>query len=173
MFSSETREAEAQYYLYKNDYHSGPFDKTKLNEMLVKNIISETDLICQTGTEDWLQVGSLFIPPKIDEPPVIQKYAEAPTTTIQVPSKVGLIQCRACGGEMVKGKAGGRSLFGHSIGLITKLAILGIGLLFLFIPIIGWVIGAALIIYALITSTGAKNRKVWKCLNCGTFFERA
>lgn len=172
MFTSESHEVEDQYFLFKNDYHSGPFDKAKLNEMLLKGFVWESDLICKAGTEEWFQVGSLFTPPQAIEPPVLEKQSEAQPSILQVPSKVSLIQCRVCGGEMVKGKAGGRSIFGHSIGLITKLVILFVGILFLFIPLIGWLIGAIMIIYALFTSTGARSRKVWKCQNCGTFFER-
>lgn len=176
MFSSVKKESDPRYFLFKNDYHSGPFTKEKIKEMLLKEIVTDTDLICLENTEDWVKVESLFAEPSREKgengvppliaPPVLNQ-------TVEIPRNVSILQCRVCGGEMVKGKAGGRSIFGHGFSLIVKIIILVVGVAFLFIPVIGWIIGLILILYALLSSTGARNKKVWKCLNCGTFFERA
>jgi|LakMenEpi03Aug12_release.lakeMendotaPanAssembly.Ray.scaffolds.fasta_scaffold180377_3 hypothetical protein len=176
MFGTPPKEGEPQYFLFKNDYHSGPFTKEKIREMVIKDIIKDSDLVCLENTEEWKRAEEIFaestdgrqeleLPPVI-APPVLH-------TSVETPNRISIIQCRACGGEMLKSKAGGRSIFGRGFSLVTKLIILTVGVAFMFIPIVGWLIGAILIIYALFSSTGARNRKVWKCLKCGTFFERA
>ena len=176
MFQSHAAHQEERYFLFKNDYHSGPFTKEQTREMLLKRIVTESDLICLENTEEWFKVEDLFIEPakaktEADLPPVI-----APpilNRVPEIPSNVSIVQCRACGGQMTKSYAGGRSVAGHGFSLVIKLIFVGIGLLFLLIPIVGWLIGLILILYGLFSSTGARNKKVWKCHNCGTFFERA
>ncbi len=144
--------------------------------MVLKAIIKDSDMVCLENTVEWKKAEELLAEsiheksgteqPPVIVPPILKSYPETPR-------RISIMQCRNCGGGMIKGRAGGRSLFGHGFSLVTKLIILVIGVGFLFIPVVGWIIGAILIVYALFSSTGAKNKKVWRCQNCDTLLERA
>lgn len=79
------------------------------------------------------------------------------------------IPCKACGGEMTKAKIGDSAI----AGLVSAIIILCVGiLLFVIFPVVGWIIGGVMIVYALFKGIG-KKRKVWKCGSCGAIFDRA
>jgi uncharacterized membrane protein YdbT with pleckstrin-like domain len=77
------------------------------------------------------------------------------------------VQCKQCAGDMVQAKRVEKSLGLQLLGVI--LFLVGIALLLVF-PI-GTVAGLILMIGA--TRLGYKRVKVWKCVACGYFFERA
>jgi len=77
------------------------------------------------------------------------------------------IKCQQCGSPMIKTKKAEKSLGLQLLGVL--LFLIGVGLLFLF-PI-GTIFGVILMIGSL--GLGYSKKKVWKCTNCGYFFERA
>lgn len=79
----------------------------------------------------------------------------------------GQIECKQCGGEMKKRKKNEHNLAAQLFGVIVFI----IGLCLLFVFPIGTVIGLIMMLAA--ARMGFKQRKIWKCINCGYFFERA
>jgi predicted nucleic acid-binding Zn ribbon protein len=77
------------------------------------------------------------------------------------------VKCQQCGSPMRKTKKVNRSCMLQLFGV--ALFLLGVALLFLF-PI-GTVIGIFVMLGA--ARMGYSKSKVWKCANCGYFFERA
>jgi len=77
------------------------------------------------------------------------------------------ISCKQCGGEMKKTTKTDSNYGVQALG--CAVFIIGIALLFVF-PI-GTIVGVCLMIFA--ASMGYKKSKVWKCNQCGYFFERA
>lgn len=77
------------------------------------------------------------------------------------------LNCQQCGSHMKKTTKADKSLGLQLLGVI--LFLFGIGLLFVF-PI-GTFFGIVLMIGSL--RLGYSKKKVWKCTNCGYFFERA
>jgi len=77
------------------------------------------------------------------------------------------IKCKQCNGEMRKATHTKQSRALQVIGLL--LFLLGLPLLFLF-PV-GSFFGVMFM--ALGLTLGVKRTKVWKCKQCGWFFERA
>ena len=77
------------------------------------------------------------------------------------------LKCQQCGGEMKKTKKAERNMALQLLGVV--LFLIGIGLLFV-IPI-GTIVGLILMIAS--ARLGYSKKKVWKCGNCGYFFERA
>lgn len=76
--------------------------------------------------------------------------------------------CQQCGDAMKKTSISS----GNCIGLLLALIVLFGGIfVFIFIPVIGWVIGPLMCLVALFM--GGKRRRVWRCRGCGYFFERA
>lgn len=79
------------------------------------------------------------------------------------------IECKQCGGSMKRTKHvdsdRGMQAFGCAIFIV--------GIVCLFLPLVPFtqIIGLALLIGA--ARMGYKKRKVWKCGQCGYFFERA
>lgn len=76
------------------------------------------------------------------------------------------IKCRECNGDMIKTKKADKSLALQLLGLV--LFLIGIGLLFYY-PV-GTVFGVFLMLGSF--RLGYTKKKVWKCQNCGYFFER-
>ena len=66
--------------------------------------------------------------------------------------------CKLCGGAVCLAKIGSKSLLFSLAMFITGLII------FVLIPIIGWVLGPVMIITALIRGGNAKQ--VWRCKSC-------
>lgn len=83
------------------------------------------------------------------------------------PPRAGQVSCQQCGSEMVKTKKTERSMALQLVGVI--LFFVGVALLFV-VPI-GTAVGLVLMIVA--ARLGYSQKKVWKCKNCGYFFERA
>ena len=77
------------------------------------------------------------------------------------------IKCKQCGNQMKKTKKVEKSLGLQLVGILLFLC--GIGLLFVF-PL-GTLAGIILMIGA--SRLGYSRKKVWKCMECGYFFERA
>lgn len=77
------------------------------------------------------------------------------------------LDCKQCGGSMAKGSRTDRNYGVQAFG--CAVFVLGLALLFLF-PL-GTIIGICLMIGA--ARMGYKKSKVWKCQQCGYFFERA
>jgi hypothetical protein len=77
------------------------------------------------------------------------------------------IKCQQCGGKMSKTTKADSSLALQLLGVL--LFLFGIGLLFVF-PI-GTLFGIILMLGSL--RLGYSKKKIWKCSNCGYFFERA
>lgn len=77
------------------------------------------------------------------------------------------IECKQCGGAMKRTKQVDSDRGLQAVGCL--LFVLGIVALFWF-PI-GTLLGIALMIGSV--SMGYKRRKVWKCKDCGYFFERS
>ena len=77
------------------------------------------------------------------------------------------IACKHCGGRMEKTVLARENT--GMVALALTLAIIGIGLLFVF-PI-GTIIGVIILIAA--PKIADRSKKVWKCESCGYFFERA
>lgn len=78
------------------------------------------------------------------------------------------IECKQCGGAMKKATVSSGNFTGILIALIVLVA--GI-VVFIMIPVFGWIIGAIMVLLAL--GMGGKRRKVWKCTACGYIFDRA
>lgn len=77
------------------------------------------------------------------------------------------IECKQCGGAMKKTSKTDRNYGVQAIGC----AVFIVGLVLLFYFPIGTIIGICLMIGA--GGMGYKKSKVWKCQQCGYFFERA
>ena len=77
------------------------------------------------------------------------------------------VKCQQCGTMMSKTTKADRNLGLQLLGVI--LFLVGLGLLFVF-PL-GTIAGIILMIGA--ARLGYSKKKVWKCGNCGYFFERA
>jgi hypothetical protein len=76
--------------------------------------------------------------------------------------------CRQCGGNMRKTVLSS----GHCSGLAVALIVFCTGIIIFFIlPVVGWVVGPIISLLALFM--GGKRQRVWRCRNCGYFFERA
>ena len=41
------QQKEVKFFLYKNDYHSGPFVLERIREMFIGNVVGENDIICE------------------------------------------------------------------------------------------------------------------------------
>ena len=76
------------------------------------------------------------------------------------------VKCQQCGNQMKKTTKADKSLLLQLLGVI--LFLFGFGLLFIF-PI-GTIFGVVLMIGSL--RLGYSKKKIWKCSNCGYFFER-
>ena len=82
---------------------------------------------------------------------------------------VSTIACKQCGGEMYKSTHSTGNFIGIVLALITFFA--GILIIFFtFITIIGPIIGLLMILVSL--GMGGKSHKVWKCKNCGYYFNK-
>lgn len=57
---SNKQQKEAKYFLFKNDYYSGPFEKERLREMLIENVVSKNDIICEEGREEWNPISQVI-----------------------------------------------------------------------------------------------------------------
>lgn len=77
------------------------------------------------------------------------------------------LQCKQCGGQMKKGKKVDSNMGVQAFG--CAIFILGFVLLFWF-PL-GTIIGVFVMLGA--AGMGYRKSKVWKCSQCGYFFERA
>lgn len=77
------------------------------------------------------------------------------------------IECKQCGNGMKKAKKTEKSLALQILGVLVF--IIGVALLFVY-PF-GTIVGLILMIAA--TRLGYSKKKVWKCNECGYFFERA
>jgi len=77
------------------------------------------------------------------------------------------VSCQQCGGEMERTILDQGGTGRTALALIV--AIVGVALLFYF-PL-GTVIGVLLLIAA--PKLANKTKNVWKCMQCGYFFERA
>lgn len=76
------------------------------------------------------------------------------------------ISCKQCGSAMRREVRGE-----HSCAVqLLAVAVFIIGLVLLFLPPIGTIIGILLMLGSL--GMGYKRRKVWACKNCGYFFDR-
>ena len=76
--------------------------------------------------------------------------------------------CQQCGQEMRKAKR----TSGHATGCL--LCLLGVSagvIVFIFIPVIGWVLGPLIVLVSLFV--GGKTEKIWKCNSCKTLISRA
>lgn len=76
------------------------------------------------------------------------------------------VKCQQCGGQMSKTKKVERSMALQLLGVLVFL----VGLFLLFIFPIGTIFGLILMIVA--ARMGYSKKKIWKCSNCGHFFER-
>jgi hypothetical protein len=76
--------------------------------------------------------------------------------------------CQHCGGDMRKTVISSGNCSGIAVALIVFCA--GI-MLTLLLPVVGWVCGPIISLAALFM--GGKRQAVWKCRDCGYFFERA
>lgn len=77
------------------------------------------------------------------------------------------IECKQCNGTMVPTTHRDSDRGLQAMGCL----VMTIGLVALFFFPIGTLLGIALIIGSI--SMGYKKRKVWKCQDCGYFFERS
>ena len=68
------------------------------------------------------------------------------------------MNCQLCGGPVTKAKIGGKSLLFSLAMFITGLIV------FILIPVIGWVVGGAMMIVALFR--GAHSKRVLRCKSC-------
>lgn len=78
------------------------------------------------------------------------------------------VSCEKCSGQMQKTKKTDRSFGLQVVGLL--LFFVGIFIMISMFPI-GIIFG--LIVMILAARMGYKRTKVWKCKNCGYFYERA
>ena len=77
-------------------------------------------------------------------------------------------RCQACGGDMVKASITSGACGGCALVMLTLCA--GI-IVFIVIPVIGWVAGPIIILCSLFMSIG-NRRKVWRCRNCRAIIDR-
>ncbi|HSH29894.1 MAG TPA: hypothetical protein VK971_08310 [Thiohalobacter sp.] len=84
-----------------------------------------------------------------------------------MPAATPPLKCQQCGGLMEKTKKAESNLALQLLGVV--LFLFGVGLLFVF-PL-GTLFGIVLMLGSL--RLGYSKKKVWKCTNCGYFFERA
>ena len=54
------QQKEVKFFLYKNDYHSGPFVLERIREMLIENVVGENDIICEEGKEEWITISQVI-----------------------------------------------------------------------------------------------------------------
>jgi len=78
------------------------------------------------------------------------------------------VNCQQCGSEMRKTKKAERNMALQLLGVL--LFFVGVAICFV-VPPIGVVIGIIVMVVA--AQLGYSKKKVWKCGNCGYFFERA
>jgi len=71
---------------------------------------------------------------------------------------VGGMICKLCGGPVTKAKVGSKSLLFSLAMFITGLII------FILIPVIGWVLGGVMMIVALLR--GGSSKRVLRCRSC-------
>ncbi len=76
------------------------------------------------------------------------------------------IDCKQCSGQMSRTKKTDSNIGLQLVGVVVFF----LGLLLLFIVPIGTIIGLCMMLAAL--GMGYKKRKVWKCGQCGYFFDR-
>ncbi len=103
--------------------------------------------------------------PKKVQPKPDPELKPKPIPTVKINKKSGL-SCRECGSSMKKAT---RST-GNLIGILGALLVFCIGV-FLTTTVVGAIVGVPMMLFALFM--GGKRQKVWKCNNCGYFFERA
>jgi len=60
MFGKNAKTNTVKYFLYKNDYHSGPFALERIREMLIENVVNENDIICEEGKEEWISISQVI-----------------------------------------------------------------------------------------------------------------
>jgi hypothetical protein len=60
MFQPHQKQKETKYFLFKNDYHSGPFEKERIREMLIESIVNENDIVCAEGDEEWIPIKQIL-----------------------------------------------------------------------------------------------------------------
>lgn len=77
------------------------------------------------------------------------------------------LDCRQCGGRMKKKTI----VSGNAKGCLLGLILIAVGIALCFIPILGWVLGPAVMLYGLFC--GGKRRKVWRCKSCRAIVDRA
>jgi hypothetical protein len=111
-----------------------------------------------------------------EAPRAIQRRVELPPPQPEVrtvyvmqqpavpPRIVGAPACHACGGSMRKTVMSS----GNCSGIAGALLVLTAGLvIFVALPVIGWIIGGLLIVCALFM--GGKRQKIWRCNACRAF----
>lgn len=79
------------------------------------------------------------------------------------------IQCPTCGGQMWADSLRTHST-GSALGGGCLLICVGI-LVFVFIPVVGWIAGPIIGLFGLFYGSG--SRKVWKCRQCRSVIDRA
>jgi hypothetical protein len=94
-------------------------------------------------------------------------YTPGKPSLAQQPDATFGQKCQQCGYGMERAKRSEHNMPLQALGV----AIFIVGICLLFVFPIGTVIGVILIIVA--TRLGYSEKKVWKCGNCGYFFERA
>jgi len=57
---SNNLKKEVRFFLFKNDYHSGPFEIERIREMMIEGIVNENDIICAEGDKEWFPISQLF-----------------------------------------------------------------------------------------------------------------
>jgi len=77
------------------------------------------------------------------------------------------IRCKQCGNGMKKTKKTEKSLGLQLVGVLVFI----IGFILLFMFPFGTIFGLILMVVA--ARLGYSKKKVWKCTDCGYFFERA
>lgn len=78
------------------------------------------------------------------------------------------IACKQCGGSMIKKRRRKHSWIATS--LIQIFVFVAGVVVFILIPVIGWVLGPIIMLCSLFI--GGKSMRVWQCRNCGYFFQR-
>ena len=112
-------------------------------------------------------------PPLQPPPPILPRISSAISagvSSVFMPANSHLVQCQHCGSQMSKTKRVESSCTLQLFGV--ALFFIGLALLFLF-PLfpIGTIVGLFLMLGA--ARLGYSKKKVWKCTNCGYFFDRA
>lgn len=77
------------------------------------------------------------------------------------------VKCQQCGSPMQKTTRANKSLGLQLLGVVLFF----LGVVLLFVPPLGTLLGVVLMIGSL--GLGYSKKKIWKCSNCGYFFERA